>query len=169
MGAYKSVDATFTTKLSVKACADAFKASAPDQIGRLTPGSRFFQPEEEVTPFSALETREQATFMVGWNSTKGHSVIMAVYEREYHRDVRIESSYLGLAMRIRAKKTLDRLARAVTSPAAGSTQPGRAAAPEGISAGWNLDPYEVFELRYWNGAKWTEHVSTGGVQAVDHR
>jgi ribosomal protein L32 len=32
---------------------------------------------------------------------------------------------------------------------------------------WAPDPSRQHELRYWDGAKWTEHVSDGGVQAVD--
>ena len=34
-------------------------------------------------------------------------------------------------------------------------------------AGWHHDPYGRFQQRYWDGAKWTEHVATGGVQQVD--
>ncbi|MGZ6907157.1 MAG: DUF2510 domain-containing protein [Acidimicrobiia bacterium] len=34
-------------------------------------------------------------------------------------------------------------------------------------AGWNRDPYGRHELRYFDGAIWTEHVSDQGVTAVD--
>lgn len=34
-------------------------------------------------------------------------------------------------------------------------------------AAWRNDPYGRFQLRYWDGAKWTEHVATGGEQQVD--
>lgn len=34
------------------------------------------------------------------------------------------------------------------------------------NAGWHPDPVGVAELRYFDGTQWTEHVSTGGVQAV---
>jgi hypothetical protein len=34
-------------------------------------------------------------------------------------------------------------------------------------AAWHPDPYGRYELRYWNGAQWTEHVSTGGSTGVD--
>ena len=33
--------------------------------------------------------------------------------------------------------------------------------------GWHPDPSRRFELRYWDGTRWTEHVSTGGRQQVD--
>jgi hypothetical protein len=44
---------------------------------------------------------------------------------------------------------------------AGAAEPG--AAP----AGWYADPSSRFELRYWDGAQWTEHVSRAGQQYTD--
>jgi len=41
-------------------------------------------------------------------------------------------------------------------------------APAGPTpAGWNTDPSGRFQLRYWDGAAWTDHVSTNGVQQTD--
>jgi hypothetical protein len=40
--------------------------------------------------------------------------MMAVHDRGEHRDVEIESSYLGLLFKSRAKKTLDRVVRALS-------------------------------------------------------
>jgi hypothetical protein len=40
---------------------------------------------------------------------------------------------------------------------------GDAAAP----ANWYPDPAGRFELRYWNGSAWTEHVSRNGQQSID--
>ena len=34
-------------------------------------------------------------------------------------------------------------------------------------AGWKGDPFGRHELRYWDGAAWTAHVSDAGVQATD--
>jgi Protein of unknown function (DUF2510) len=34
--------------------------------------------------------------------------------------------------------------------------------------GWHPDPFGRSALRYWDGARWTEHVSTSGRTAVDH-
>jgi hypothetical protein len=34
-------------------------------------------------------------------------------------------------------------------------------------AGWQRDPTGRFELRYWNGTAWTEHVSSRGEQSTD--
>lgn len=35
------------------------------------------------------------------------------------------------------------------------------------AAGWLADPSERYQLRFWDGLAWTEHVSTNGAQAVD--
>mgnify|MGYP000935946234 CR=1 FL=1 len=33
---------------------------------------------------------------------------------------------------------------------------------------WAPDPYGRFELRYWDGSAWTEHVHQRGVPGLDH-
>ena len=49
-------------------------------------------------------------------------------------------------------------APAATTPAATTPQ---------VPANWYPDPSKRYELRYWNGSAWTEHVATGGVQSID--
>jgi len=34
-------------------------------------------------------------------------------------------------------------------------------------AGWLPDPTGRYQLRYWSSSKWTEHVSSGGIQSAD--
>ena len=34
-------------------------------------------------------------------------------------------------------------------------------------AGWHPDPMRRFEHRYWDGVRWTEHVSRGGSRSID--
>lgn len=36
-----------------------------------------------------------------------------------------------------------------------------------VPAQWAADPMNRFELRYWDGTRWTEHVSRAGQQYVD--
>jgi uncharacterized protein YxjI len=36
-----------------------------------------------------------------------------------------------------------------------------------VPAGWHPDPQERHELRYWDGSKWTDHVSDAGVTSKD--
>lgn len=45
-----------------------------------------------------------------------------------------------------------------------STEPATAGA---APAGWYADPSSRFELRYWDGSQWTEHVSRAGQQYTD--
>lgn len=47
--------------------------------------------------------------------------------------------------------------------AAGDPQPGQPLPP----ADWYADPSGRFEMRYWNGSDWTEHVSRKGKQFTD--
>ncbi|MDW3215768.1 MAG: DUF2510 domain-containing protein [Ilumatobacteraceae bacterium] len=48
------------------------------------------------------------------------------------------------------------------------TELGGAAAGAGAApAGWYADPSSRFELRYWDGTQWTEHVSRAGQQYTD--
>ena len=36
-----------------------------------------------------------------------------------------------------------------------------------VAAQWANDPLGRFEVRYWDGSQWTEHVANGGVAALD--
>lgn len=45
--------------------------------------------------------------------------------------------------------------------------PTAASADAAAPANWYKDPSGRFELRYWNGSQWTEHVAKGGVQSID--
>lgn len=51
--------------------------------------------------------------------------------------------------------------------AAVETQQATAAAASAAPAGWYADPSSRYELRYWDGGQWTEHVSRGGQQFTD--
>jgi len=62
------------------------------------------------------------------------------------------------------------IAAATTAPSSQATTVGlmtttttSAAAP----AAWYPDPSKRFELRYWDGTEWTEHVARGGQQFTD--
>ena len=65
----------------------------------------------------------------------------------------------------------------VSAPVVVNIQPPRATGAAGVFDGdigmaavpaqWSPDPYGRYEVRYWNGKKWTDHVSTRGVTALD--
>jgi hypothetical protein len=54
-------------------------------------------------------------------------------------------------------------AEPVAQPAAAQPAQQAAVAP----AGWYADPSGRYELRYWDGSQWTEHVSRAGQQFTD--
>ncbi|HWE68345.1 MAG TPA: PH domain-containing protein [Acidimicrobiales bacterium] len=65
---------------------------------------------------------------------------------------------------VRGLTELSRQARlAREGPSGPPADPRAAVAP----AGWYPDPSAQHELRYWDEERWTEHVSTGGVSALD--
>lgn len=37
-----------------------------------------------------------------------------------------------------------------------------------VPPGWYPDPMKRHELRYWDGTKWSEHVSNAGIAAREH-
>lgn len=57
------------------------------------------------------------------------------------------------------------------SPASATVSTATAAAASSsvpqVPAGWYADPAGRYELRYWDGAQWTEHVARGGTQYTD--
>jgi hypothetical protein len=59
-------------------------------------------------------------------------------------------------------------ATAATTPASATpaATPDPAPAPA-VPSGWYADPAGRFELRYWDGTTWTEHVSRAGQQFTD--
>ena len=61
------------------------------------------------------------------------------------------------------------VATSATPVASAPTQVTAAAAgtAPSVPADWYKDPSGRFELRYWNGSTWTEHVATGGTQSTD--
>jgi uncharacterized protein DUF2510 len=58
-------------------------------------------------------------------------------------------------------------ARQRTPRPKGGSVPTPTPAPPGTPAGWLDDPLEKHEYRYWDGGKWTEHVSTDDEQSID--
>ncbi len=55
----------------------------------------------------------------------------------------------------------------VAEPAAEAAGQAAAAAESAVPAGWYADPSGRYELRYWDGSAWTEHVSRAGQQYTD--
>ncbi len=56
---------------------------------------------------------------------------------------------------------------AAAAPAPAPAPAAVAPATPAIPADWYADPSGRFELRYWNGTAWTEHVARAGQQYTD--
>ena len=54
---------------------------------------------------------------------------------------------------------------AVSAPATVATSSSSSSAS--VPAAWYADPSGRYELRYWNGKEWTEHVARSGQQFTD--
>lgn len=74
-----------------------------------------------------------------------------------------DSSIADLAAQVSEPEPEPEPEPAVAEPAAEAAP----AAESTVPAGWYADPSGRFELRYWDGAAWTEHVSRAGQQFTD--
>ena len=52
-------------------------------------------------------------------------------------------------------------------PAGSAAVTAAVVAAASVPAGWYHDPAGRYELRYWDGSAWTEHVSRAGQQYTD--
>jgi hypothetical protein len=81
-----------------------------------------------------------------------------------------DTSIAGLAAQVAEPVAEPEPAAAVAAAAAVTPEPAADVAPpaeSAVPAGWYADPSGRFELRYWDGAAWTEHVSRAGQQFTD--
>jgi hypothetical protein len=73
-----------------------------------------------------------------------------------------------------AAASMGAVATATAAEAEAPAEPEAAPEPQPVAssepavpAGWYADPSGRYELRYWDGSGWTEHVSRAGQQATD--
>ena len=95
---------------------------------------------EESQPVSTLSADTGAT---GWGATTDTSSAATGWGTS---DTTSSGSWGGSAQQ-------------ATAPAAQTTP--------SVPAGWYADPAGRYELRYWDGSAWTEHVSRAGQQYTD--
>jgi hypothetical protein len=96
-----------------------------------------------MTPVKEVLTQAPRSTRIGppsglWHKTGAFGEVLYVHKR-FHKDI----------------EAVDALAPALV-PASGPPP-----------AAWARDPSGRHELRYWDGTRWTEHVSTAGVQGTD--
>ena len=79
--------------------------------------------------------------------------IVTTFDGRYCAFLRRPSGSSGAAAAVAATPVRP----AASSPSSTSNAP----------AAWYADPSGRYELRYWDGGEWTEHVARGGQQFVD--
>jgi len=88
---------------------------------------------------------------------------MAILPGIYVGEMDPTSGFWGWAVKAVQKKRIQTLEGMLTQGAPGmAAQPTAAVAP-----GWYPDPHARHELRYWDGASWTNQVSDGGQTSVE--
>jgi hypothetical protein len=75
-----------------------------------------------------------------------------------------DSSIADLAAQVSEPEPEPEPEPAVAEPVVAEAAP---AVESTVPAGWYADPSGRFELRYWDGTAWTEHVSRAGQQFTD--
>lgn len=161
---------------------------AVGSVGKLLNGvSRslsYYTPSEE-SRFGSLGT-EAPNFLIGchvprWRNADGRqttNVQMGVWDRGGHREVQLASEFLAGAGddARRVMETISSYISRATKPASAVGSRSSASSPfvhipppppASIASGWHPDPFAEFEFRYWDGGRWTEHVSSDGQQRID--
>ncbi len=112
-----------------------------------------FNPYNSSPEALAVELTKKSA--EGWEVVN----IVPTFDGRYCAFLRRPTSETGTTTSTNTSTTAPFQATAqATTTAASST-----AAP----AAWYPDPSKRFELRYWDGAEWTEHVARGGQQFTD--
>jgi hypothetical protein len=130
-------DASWTPDVAPAAAAPAVEAAAPAPVVEVAP-----QPEPAPAP-APVAAPEPAGWAVAPEPTSPAPAAMAPI---------IEPTPAAPTAQYQA------VAPSAAAPVA--------AAPA-VPSGWYADPAGRFELRYWDGTTWTEHVSRAGQQFTD--
>ena len=83
--------------------------------------------------------------------------IVPTFDGRYCAFLRRPTSATTSSTTTATSTTFQETAQATTTTASSTAAP----------AAWYADPSKRFELRYWDGAEWTEHVARGGQQFTD--
>jgi hypothetical protein len=120
------------------------------------------RPAGGTSPVVVPEVVEATTFTGSYNSQPESSQettsVAAVSEGSGHTTTATET-----VAATQTSTDTDTIADSIAATGASAETTGNAVAP----AGWYADPAHRFELRYWDGDKWTEYVSRGGQQFTD--
>ena len=130
----------------------AFVSRPTGQTAEVASGTALVPEVVEATPNPSGSSDSPKDLTIGSSSNGADTSLASTYG----------DTALATSLDASLSSSSDSSAGAVAASASESTQSG-AAAP----AGWYADPANRFELRYWDGDKWTEYVSRGGQQFTD--
>jgi hypothetical protein len=147
------------------------------------PPMSYMNPYREQIQASDLSFREQAQVVL---ALRGH--VQDEDERETARELLVELRHrqdiaesvareideLLASMPVAASTPAEGSAATWTTPTTSSTststkptEPTPTPSSALAAAAWHPDPTGRFEQRYWDGSRWTEHVSSAGRPTVD--
>jgi hypothetical protein len=149
----------------------AYLSRDTDELDMIEEAEAELVVEEAVVEEAAVEVAEEEAVV---EEVAAAEVAAAVAEPagwavapESEAPAAADDSIAGLAAEVGAEEAAAP-EPAVAEPVipAAAPEPAPAAEPA-VPAGWYADPSGRFELRYWDGAAWTEHVSRAGQQFTD--
>jgi len=132
----------------------ATEEEAAEEIAEIEAAEQEIEPSYDPTPIAAAAVADTAAD----NAVDEPAGWAAVPEETPAAPVE-ETSVEDLA----AQVTEPEPEPVVAEPAAQEPAPVESTVP----AGWYADPSGRYELRYWDGSAWTEHVSRAGQQFTD--
>ena len=146
---------TSTTDEATSDEAPAEETSTPDES---PVGSPFIPAAAEATPAPVDEP-------AGWASAPEQAIETPVLAADASiADLAAQVSEPEPVVAAVPVAVVEPVAAVVAEPVVAEVAP---AAESTVPAGWYADPSGRFELRYWDGAAWTEHVSRAGQQFTD--
>jgi hypothetical protein len=132
--------------LSIVGSAGVFEASL-SSFREFGEGGDLVQVAQDLVD-NNLQTFVASTLVAGVAAILGAVTLRALAARQEHYAARFQLDQPG----------------ALAAPWTGAPAPQLAPGPP---PGWFPDPSGRFDLRWWDGARWTETVSRGGVQSTD--
>jgi serine/threonine-protein kinase len=144
-------------------------ASVPDGIAAIVMRDLALDPHDRHPTVrdlgEALAEAATASFGPGWLRSSGVRLdgsphLLAITERE-PRTGEAPVAAGDLSDRIRATTVHHRLGE-LMAEARDPSPP-----PPAVPAGWYADPVGRAEQRYWDGARWTDHIARAGAVGVD--
>ena len=119
--------------------------------------------DSPATADAAVGTAAAASEPAGWGTAPASSSSASSWGSS--TDAGTTSAY-GAAAASAPTDSGSTWGSSATTPAAAAPAAAAPTTPS-VPPGWYADPANRYELRYWDGSAWTEHVSRAGQQYTD--